>query len=472
MKRKKLLYAAACAAGLLGLFGCEDNSRQYLDEYDTLVYFRNGGEQNVTLYSVGNNARYQIPVCKGGSEPEACATARIVMMDQSQLDIYNMAAETRYVQLPEDCYEFLTPTELDFMPADRYRVAEVELKTDRIRERQEGAGSDLHYVLALQVYSQEKVSRDINRLILVPEVDVPVVTFSLSGKDAYDFTPDSPEDNIISSSLSINMPASSVEWTFDCTLEALGQDWLDAYNAGQGTDYVLLADDKYTLPEKVVFEAGKAEAPFEVVVNRTGFSPFEYFAIPVRLASCSKPELQVDGEAVYLILVRLTPSLESVTLTESMLSSPYTAGYDGGGIPALVDGDEETFWHSCWGGDEIAGDPVYGSYIDIELPSPLNVVKFSYSVRHNNNNAYPTVIRIGVSNDGETWEMIGEANGLNYEIPTAGKAWGILPTFYSPDAFKYIRFGLAVSIDGDMTNQQTQSKSTAMGELRLEGATL
>lgn len=471
MKKINVLFVAF-AACLCGLWGCEDNRGQYLDEYDTLVYFRNGGEQTLTLYSVGNNARYSIPVCRGGSRFEACATARIVTMDQSQLDIYNLANETRYVQVPSDCYEFLTPTEFSFGVSDLYLVAEVELKTEKIRERQEAAGNGVQYVLGLQVYSPEKVSADINRLIIVPEIDVPVVTFSAKTADVYAFTPESPEVNVLSSTLSLNMPASSVEWEFDCTVEALGQDWLDAYNEENGTDYALLSPTQFVLPEKIHFDVGKAEAPFEVLVDRAGFAPFEYFAVPIRLASCSKPELRIDENAVYLAVVRLEPSLEQIDLTAGMLYSPYTHSGDGQGIPALIDGDASasSWWHSYYGGGPV-GDPLYGYYIDVTLNSPLNVVRFSYCTR-SNPNGVPATVRIGVSNDGENWEMIGEVNS---GLPTGALEWAALPTFFRDEAFTYVRFGIAVSAGsagGDLTTQEGTNKCTALSELALEGATL
>lgn len=471
MKTTKLIFTLICGICLAGLCGCEDNSRQYLDDYDTMVYFRNGGEQTITLYSVGNNARYAIPVCKSGSEMQNQATVRIVTMDQMQLDIYNMANETNFRQMPADCYEFLTATEMSFAAGEPYKVAVVELKTDVIRQMQE-ANTSVKYVLGMQIYSPEKVSSDINRLILLPEVDVPVVSVGKNGTEVLAVTPDSPDMNEVTSTLTLNMPASSVEWDFDCTIGVLGQEWLDAYNEANETEYALLGEHQYTIPETVHFTAGSNMAEFTVAIDRTEFAPFEFFVLPICLTSCSKPELQIDTESVYMIAVRLEPTLTQVALTEDMLSSPYTASYDGAGLKALVDGNEENFWHSCYGGEEIVGDDVYGSYIDVALKSPLNVVKFSYLTRFNNANAYPTVIRIGVSNDGENWEMIGEANESNFDMPTSAKAWGTLPTFYSLESFTHVRFGVAESKDGVLKGQKTQSKSTALGELQLEGAAL
>ena len=472
MKKTRFIFTLACVVGLAGLWSCEDNRGQYLNDYDTLVYFRNGGEQSITLYSVGNNARYAIPVCKGGSVLDATATARIVAMEQEQLDIYNVANETNYAQMPADCYEFLTPTEFSFASIDPYQVAVVELKTDKIRERQEAAEGGEKYVLAIQVYSPQKVSPDINRLILRPDIDIPVVSFDINGTDIYTYTPDNPMSNEHTSSLTINMPASMVEWEFECKVEALGQEWLDAYNAENDTDYNLLPASNYKLPESIAFTPGNPTAQFTVTVSREGFEPFEYFALPIRLVSCSKPELTIDSDAVYILVTRLEPTLETIALTEDMLSSPYTHSGDGQGIPALIDGDASasSWWHSYYGGGPV-GDEIYGYYIDVALTSPLNVVRFSYCTR-SNPNGVPATVRIGVSNDGEEWRMIGEVNS---GLPTEGLAWGVLPTFFDIDAFTYVRFGIAVSAGsagGDLTTQAGTGDCTALSELKLEGCTL
>lgn len=103
-----------CGALLSGLSGCEDTRSDYMEEFQTLVYFRNSGEQTLSLYLTGENTLYDIPICKSGRDLDATATAWIVVMDQAQLDIYNIENLTDYVQLPASCYKFLTPTEFAF----------------------------------------------------------------------------------------------------------------------------------------------------------------------------------------------------------------------------------------------------------------------------------------------------------------------------------------------------------------------
>ena len=95
MKKIKTIFLLLCAVTLF-LIGCEDNRKEYLDDYQTLIYFRNGGDQMLKLYRVGENTVYEIPVCKGGLNREATGTATLSVMEQSQLDMYNLENETRF----------------------------------------------------------------------------------------------------------------------------------------------------------------------------------------------------------------------------------------------------------------------------------------------------------------------------------------------------------------------------------------
>lgn len=466
MKKMKIMSLLFFAIALAGLCGCENNRAQYLDEYSLRVCFRNGGEQEITLYSVGENTVYEIPVCKGGSDIHATVNTRIAVMDQSQLDIYNMSERTAYRQISSDCFAFQTPTEMTFGDGELSKVVRVEMKTDRIRTLQEAVGDDATYVLALQLYADGPVSADINRLILVPTIEIPTVSF-ISDLEKVFYTTDDPQQNSKPVTLQLDMDN---RWDFTCTVEALGQEWLDEYNETNETEYELLTPDQYTLTPEVQFTTGTNTADIALTVERTDFEPFVDYVLPLHLTHCSKPELQIDPETTYLLVMRLNPSTSPVTLREAMLNVPenFTQSNDGGGVPALVDGKTDTYWHSNYNSN-VETDETYGVYIDINLESPLNVVQFTYSTRHNNNNGVPTRICIGVRNsDEEEWELIGVATeGLTEEAGGSTE----LPVFFRREQFKQVRFGIAASKLGTLTGN-TNGASTALGELSLKGATL
>ncbi|MDE6624451.1 MAG: DUF1735 domain-containing protein [Alistipes sp.] len=466
MKTFKSIFLLLCGATLL-LAGCEDNREEYLDEYQSMIYFRNGGEQTLKLYRVGENTVYEIPVCKGGMDRNASGTAIISVMEQSQLEMYNLENGTNFRQLPEACFRFLTSTELVFESEDDYKIARVEMFTDDISAVQE-ADPDSDYVLALQVYADRAVSPDINLLILHPDIDIPYLSLSTSGLQSFSYTSESPDVNVYANNVVLGMDN---RWDFSCDLAVRDQAWLDAYNAANGTSFALLPAENYSLPESVAFTSGTSRAAFDVSIDRRSIDLLKEYVLPVYIASCSKTQFAINEAASTVLLnVRLDP--DKIALTADMASSPYTHGGDGQGTTALFDGDvsASSWWHSYYGGGPV-GDPDYGYYIDITLPEPLSAVVFRYATRANPN-AVPAEILIGVSNDGENWTELGRVSS---DLPTGALEWATLPAFSHTESFAYVRFGVVRSSGGAgglLTDPAGTSACVALSELELYGANL
>ena len=456
-----------CGALLSGLSGCEDTRSDYMEEFQTLVYFRNSGEQTLSLYLTGENTLYDIPICKSGRDLDATATAWIVVMDQAQLDIYNIENLTDYVQLPASCYKFLTPTEFAFTGKDAYQVARVELDTNAVSDLQ-AQDPSAHYVLALQVYSDRPIGASVNLLMLSLQIDIPQLSLASSGLVKANYTASSPVVNTYQNSVALNIDNS---WDFTCPLEVLGQEWLDAYNSENETEYKLLPAGAFTVPTEVTFKAGEKSVPFEISVDRSGLELLEEYLLPVRLAGCSKEEFAIEASSSeYLLNVRLDP--DKITLSADMASSPYTHTGDGGGLPALFDGEVSaaSYWHSFYGGGPV-GDPQWGYYIDLALKEQLSTFYLRYATR-SNPNAVPADVRIGVSEDGKNWTEVGRVSS---GLPTEGLVWASLPVYSLPTAFKHIRLGVlssAGSAGGDLTVPEGTGACVAFSELELYGADL
>lgn len=149
------------------------------------------------------------------------------------------------------------------------------------------------------------------------------------------------------------------------------------------------------------------------------------------------------------------PTFRKLDLPASAYYSPYTCTYDGGGIPALIDGNETTFWHSDWAYlDQMPPTGEYGIYIDIDLEESKTEVAFRYRTRETNANAAPTALLIGVSNDNENWEEVGiVTSGLP---DSANTWWEGAETRFSNNGneFRYVRFGMTHRAgDVDLTNK-------------------
>ena len=469
---KNLYKYILLAAVLITAAACEDHRSDYLDEFQTMVYFRNGGEQSLTLFRTGEDGFYKIPVCKSGRDLEGISTATVMVFDDAQMAMYNISHETSYSLIPASCYSFTDENHnplstqdaitLTFDSSDAFQVVYLSLKTVDISKLMD-ANPDATYVLGLQVFSPGKVSEDINVVILRPDIEVPMISLLSPGVESHRLTSASPVKSTYSNTLSLNMDEN--RWDFDCTIEVADAAWLTSYNTNNGKNFTLLPAASFDLPSTTVhFDKGVLEVPFQLDIDRTNMDMLTEYALPIVLKSCSKTEFTIDEKkSVFLINVRLDP--DQITLTESMVSASQSHSGDGGGAPALVDDDITTFWHSLYSSHD--GDPTYGVYIDIALKSPLKAFYLRYCTRHNNSNGVPTHIQVYVSNDATTWTMVGDESTDEMREATTAQ-WISLSAMKSDTSFSYIRMAIIEAKAGDLRLTGT-TNFTALSELQLYG---
>jgi len=162
-----------------------------------------------------------------------------------------------------------------------------------------------------------------------------------------------------------------------------------------------------------------------------------------------------------------------ITLTAEMISACNVCSHDGTGVPALVDNDATTYWHSDWYYAVTTNDPVYGIFFDIALTSEISQAQFKYQVRSQNANSRPTHVVYGVSDDGTNWTKLeAEAATEEMQDATAG-TWVTLPMIDLGGSYKYLRFGISDSADtndGSLTgdlNFVGYKKCTNLAALKL-----
>jgi hypothetical protein len=85
--RKNILLVSFVSAFLLTQTACEDGKDEFLDDFSTILYFRNSGEIPVSVYNTGEDANYQVVINKGGSELNAVTEVSIGTMDDAWLYI-------------------------------------------------------------------------------------------------------------------------------------------------------------------------------------------------------------------------------------------------------------------------------------------------------------------------------------------------------------------------------------------------
>lgn len=87
-----------------------------------------------------------------------------------------------------------------------------------------------------------------------------------------------------------------------------------------------------------------------------------------------------------------------VPLTVDMLSANATEVGDGHGLPGLIDGDKNTYYHTLWSGPSPGMKP---HYVQINLEQPLQFLRFEYDGRMGNNSGDVKRAGIWVSETGE-----------------------------------------------------------------------
>lgn len=472
-----ILLAAASSFAV----SCADHRDDHMEDFQTMIYFRNGGEQDLTLYQTGEDGFYRVPVCKAGRDLKGKANVIVMPFDEAQMSMYNVKYETEYKLIPAAYYTFTDEernpladqdrVELKFGSSNPYLLVYLSLKTKELAQMM-AADPDEEYVIGLQVFADENVSDEINLIVLKPGIEVPFVSLVTPGVESFKYTGESPDETTYANN-KVTLNLDENRWDFTCSLKVADAAWLAEYNLNNGKSYTLLPASAYKLStQELTFKAGELESSFDITIYRkNGMEMLTEYALPILLSSCSKEEFQIDEKKnLYLLNVRVDP--DQIPLSADMVKVSHSeTGYSGdaGGAAALVDGKEVTHWHTPWTADVTDPDPVYGMYIDIALKSELKAIVLEYFTRSGNNNGIPLHIVVGVSNDGASWSIIDGGDLATSEMASAmAGQWVTLPVLKHSTSFKYIRMGIAESASGDL-RVPASGAFTALGELRLYG---
>ncbi len=114
---------------------------------------------------------------------------------------------------------------------------------------------------------------------------------------------------------------------------------------------------------------------------------------------------------------------DPILLTADMLSTNAPANYDNEGLDKMLDGDNNTFFHSTWGTGQYEKLPLDAHpYIDIRLPEALSKFRFSYTTRPDVNDRCPHSFSIQASYDnGLSWVEISSLSAANDGMPSSGR---------------------------------------------------
>lgn len=112
-------------------------------------------------------------------------------------------------------------------------------------------------------------------------------------------------------------------------------------------------------------------------------------------------------------------------------------GADGGGIPALVDGNFETYWHS----DYSSSAPKEQHYLQFDLGegNEQEALAITYWKRHNAQTGFPTALTFMVSNDATNWKTVKQIENLDTSVPTTENPGYTSKGFNLFGSYRYLR---------------------------------
>lgn len=112
-------------------------------------------------------------------------------------------------------------------------------------------------------------------------------------------------------------------------------------------------------------------------------------------------------------------------------------GNDGEGIPALVDGNFETYWHS----DYSSSAPKEQHYLQFDLGAgnEQEALAITYWKRHNAQSAFPTALTFMVSNDATNWKTVKQIKNLDTSAPTTENPGYTSKGFSLFGSYRYLR---------------------------------
>lgn len=346
------------------------NSEYSLDnlvpfQYHKIVYFKNGGEQNLSLYTTQTNYKDSLIIIKAGSDPSLTAGVKVNVMTQAEVDsIYSNVEGVDYKVIPQDAYSFDNGQEIAFGKNETGKYLSLTLNPVKIYD-QITADPDAKYIVPLQLVSEkDSVNSDLDKCLLIIDVKKPTVTFYNTEQD----------ETMIYKSLNANIPVnlancdinrSDFTYSMDNTQDA---QLVANYNSLHGTSYELLPNRSYTI-SGLGFKDGSLIDTATVSINRADLQNDHTYLLPLKISGTSLGE-QIEVSPATSYLVVSNPKYGIVYPDRSQWKVLFCnndnkmagSGSDNAGPYALLDGNVNTYWHSNWQGPSASGYQQTGHY--------------------------------------------------------------------------------------------------------------
>lgn len=450
--KKIIIMATAALTMALGsgaLVSCDsDHPERYPEKYRSVIKFKEDGQTNIDLYSTEATQTYTINVLKGGWEPEKVVSTTVGVMTEAEFDSYAQDyGFTYYSRVPSDCYYFNNPgtqsVNFDFGDED-FRLWDITIVPAKVNEFLKSLPYTQTAVIPLEIKADGATVNDEGRyLFLIPNYNEPKLAFSPAGMDAEVLTP-AGANKTLTVPVKVTLPVEN-KWDLSYTI-AIDEAGLEAYNAANRTSFAMMDPAIYsgiTGPEQTfTFPKGATEHIVNISIDGTKL-PYSPVALPLKLTSLEGVNIEIDPAKATLYLGYEVSLVTSYSTNDQEPSE--------GPLENLFDGNTGSFFHSTWSSTatSVTHDPVFGSYVQFNLASPIEGLSFDLTTRANGNAGAPDEMDIYVSNDGQDWTLLGRETGM-LSVLTGGAVKGHFGPYKAAEPFQYVRLCVIKSKAGNL----------------------
>lgn len=364
---KKLYIASAFLALLAGAASCSDNYDIYPEEYNEVLILKNGGEQNLTVYSTDPQTAFPVSVLKGGHKGAATSGSLRAMTDE-EFNSYLEQSGRPFTIVPADCYTFsadgqAATAQINFSADEQYQIANVYVNTAAYKAFLERGSFDASvYTPVIPVVlesSEAGVNSNGSQLFIMPEYTEPKLAFT-DDLISDNYRPLNLDNGVLSST--VTLPIEN-KWDINFSL-ALDEDAYNNYMAMNPNSGYTLVDQSAVTFETYSMPQGTSSINISLRIDTSKMKLTDM--VPVKITNVSVDGLEADPNKGWFMADATIP------LTADMLSTNAQEASEGP-IANAIDGNFGTFFHSDWHGN--VSDP---HYFQVTLPKAYSKVMIIY----------------------------------------------------------------------------------------------
>lgn len=403
MKKNTIYSVFACA---LMFTACDETNfeveNQIPEQFHKILYLKESGKINVSLFDLPDDYTYSMTLVKGGSSINDTASAKLIVSSQEEItESYSNIEGINYQVIPEDCYK-LSDTDIKFNEEESSKEISVAIHPQIVKNYMSTNSEDVKWVLPLVVTS-ESDSINANRselFLMLDEVITPSVGFvnTILDKGEYQYGRHASISEMVQFRLDFEN-----QWDINCQF-TIDNNYIDSYNSTNQTDYKPVPDDLISITNSISLPKGTSAQLLPVEVSDISTLPAGDYMIPVKIYK-AEPFEASNGNDLFVLTFSVTYIIDRSNWTATASSEHSPTGVEG---PAsnVLDGDPGTYWHSKWSDrDEVIDNPPYELIIDTHDDNTY-ITKIGLLKRLNYINVFKG--EFFASSDNSSWISIGK----------------------------------------------------------------